>query len=340
MLKDPVPRQKHSPFPTLQFVPIGAGLLTLLFASVSWAQIEITLTNTFIDTFKDRATITATYTVDKAHAQSNPPAKDGDLHIAGRAPEIGLATVAEIINSKFEPAAVKSIHDVEGTDTTVAITGAWRLWCEHGGHDSQIQGAPLERFTTTNPPHVFEIHPITKIDDRDIADGWRQIVGFQSKDAATAFAAYENRTSQIKPGSDTTTITTNIVGYNYVEFLLKPNEEAHEIDDGLQVNSNALDLDGNPVATNRRMVFVKGTPPGDEAKNLKPGGSSLHVLGVPRIDLSLVAWRRDHATDRPDALNWNLPYEIVIVAVYPAHAAAVGVHHRKARTTHAAAPPS
>ena len=49
--------------------------------------IVTTLKNSFINDFKDRVTIDAKYTVDKAHAHPNAPAKDGDMHIAGRAPE-------------------------------------------------------------------------------------------------------------------------------------------------------------------------------------------------------------------------------------------------------------
>lgn len=86
----------------------------LLSARVASAQLEITLKNSFIEEFSDRATITATFTVDKAHAQANTPKKDADLHVAGRAPEIGLATVAEIMNARTEPEAMAAIHDVEG----------------------------------------------------------------------------------------------------------------------------------------------------------------------------------------------------------------------------------
>jgi hypothetical protein len=85
------------------------------------------LKNSFIEQNKNRATIDATYTVDKAHAHPNPPAKDDDMHIAGRAPnEVGLPTVAEIMNTADENAAVDLVHHVEGTKKTTNVTGAWR----------------------------------------------------------------------------------------------------------------------------------------------------------------------------------------------------------------------
>src|SRR5438067_2867868 len=83
-----------------------SGLLPLLSAAQlnrpsPQGGIHITLRNAFITEYKNRATIDTTYTVDKAHPHPNPASKDGDLHIAGRAPEAGLPIVAEIMNAKF-----------------------------------------------------------------------------------------------------------------------------------------------------------------------------------------------------------------------------------------------
>ena len=107
-----------------------SALILLLLPVASNAQIQITLKNSFIEKFKDRATIDATFTVDKAHKRPNPPSKDGDLHIAGRAPEIGLAIVSEIMNAKDEDATVQAIHAAEQTHDPVKLSGAWRIWCE------------------------------------------------------------------------------------------------------------------------------------------------------------------------------------------------------------------
>jgi len=40
------------------------------------------------------------------------------------------------------------------------------------------------------------------------------------------------------------------------------------------------------------------------------------VVGIPRINLALVAWRAAHAQERPEVLSWNLPYEIIVVGVF------------------------
>ena len=63
-------------------------LLFGLLASSVLANIEITLKNEFIEKYKDEATISASFIVDKAHPHPNPPKKDGDLHAAGRAEKL------------------------------------------------------------------------------------------------------------------------------------------------------------------------------------------------------------------------------------------------------------
>lgn len=292
------------------------GIALFLLAAVNvHAEIEIVLKNTFIEQFKDRATISANMTVDKAHKKANPASKDGDLHFAGRASEIGLPFVAEIMNAKEETAAVDAVHAVEGTNTKLPVVGAWRLWCEHGGNSEQIQGKAVPKATTTNPDHVFQIHPTTKVGDEKTADALKPIDGFNTKDAQTAFTKYESISSVIKKEGTKTRITTTMAGFNYTQFVIELNEAPFMVEDGAFVRAKALDLEGELLVRSRRMVFIKGSKPFERVKNGKEG-DRLHVLGVPRINLALVSWRTHNSAKRPEVLDWSLPYEMVIVAVY------------------------
>jgi len=285
-------------------------------ATAAQAQVEITLDNTFISKFDERATITATYTVDKSHHKPNAAAKDGDIHAAGRAPEIGLATVAEIMNAKEQKPAMDAILAVEGTTNTVKITGAWRLWPEHAGGEPQVQGAPLEKFDTTNPDHVFQIHPIVMVNAIDVHKSFHPIVGFKPKDAEDAFTRYENIRCKIMPGATTTKLLTNMAGFNYVKFRMDLVEDPDPLTDGTKVFASVSTLDGDLLVRKRRMIFVKDTPPEKAVRKMHKGGH-LTVLGIPRIDLALVAWRAEHGkTDRPEVLDWNLPYEMIIVGLF------------------------
>jgi hypothetical protein len=118
------------------------------------AQIEITLKNDFIEKYRNRASIDSNFTVDIAHKRPNPPSKDGDMHIAGRDEAIGLPIVAEIMNAKFSKPAVDKIHEVEGSEEPIELTGAWRIWTEHGGLGAQVQGKPLRSCFKTRRSNV------------------------------------------------------------------------------------------------------------------------------------------------------------------------------------------
>jgi hypothetical protein len=308
-------------FPYRRMELILPLLICICFAPIlcrAQTDVEITLKNSFIEKYKDRATIEGNFVVDRAHAHPNPPSKDGDMHIAGRSDqEIRLPIVAEIMNARFEKNAMQLVHRVEGSGSAISVAGAWRIWCEHGGLSPQVQGEPLSPFTTTNPDHVFEIHPLTKIQDQSLLDSFMPIEGYATKDATVAFMNYENRRSQItaNPSAGTTTIATSMGGFNYVEFVMEITGEPKVVGDGEFVFASVYDLNGELLVKHRRMVFVKDSPPELVLKRSKVG-QRLHVLGVPRIDLAVISWRVQHRSDRPEALTWGLPYEIIVVATY------------------------
>jgi hypothetical protein len=292
------------------------AVVFLLLPVLSAAEITITLDNSFIETYKNKVTIDASFIVDKAHKKPNPPSKDGDMHVAGRALQVGLPIVAEIMNAKYEKKAVDMIRNVEGTGKTIKLSGVWRIWCEHAGGSDQIQGEPLDAFDATNPDHIFEIHPVTEIEDINLLRSLKPIVGFKTKNAEDAFVKYENTRFRIKPGDTTTSLVTGMVGYNYVEFIMEIiDDNQFEAEDGRFVMASVHDLAGELLVRKVRMVFVKDSPPEKAVKKLKKG-KRLHVLGMPRVDLALVTWRVKNSKDKPDVLNWSLPYEMIIVGVY------------------------
>lgn len=297
------------------FFPAWAGMILSGYSAS--AQIQITLRQGFIDSLKNHVTINVVYVIDKAHAHPNPGSKDGDMHIAGRSDQVELPTVAEIMNAKGQTAAVNLVHSVEGSDQTVDLTGVWRLWCEHAGEDEQVQGLPLNQFNSTNPPHVFEIHPIIKLKQFNLLPSLKPIDGFTYKKAEDALMRYAATRCQIIPNNDNTiTIQTNGVGFNYVECRIELLPNPVEVEDGRFQFCKILSLDGDVVAQKVRIAFVKDSKPEKKVKT-KHEGDVLHIIAIPRIDLALVAFRVNHATDTkfPNILSWNLPFELVAVAL-------------------------
>ncbi len=285
-------------------------------SAVSSSEIEITLRDSFIEACKDRATIDVIYTVDEADKRPHPALFDGDLHAAGRAPGVGLPIVAEIKNAAFERQAVDRIHAVEGTGRPVKLAGAWRVWAEHAGSAEEVQGGEVSVIEEDNPDHVFEIHPVTRVDDMTLLDSFRPVTGYKPGNADVVFRSYENIRCRVIPETGRTTIVTPKGQHNDVEFVMEVGDDGQRVvEDGRFVNAAVLDLKGRRIVPKVRMVFVKDTPPETRVRTLARG-VRLHVFGLPRIDLSAVAWRARHSGDRPELLNLNLPYEIIVVGVY------------------------
>jgi len=307
-------------------------LLALLGFLYSNSQITITLRKTFIDSFKNKLTVAADYEIYFAHKSPNSGAKDGDLHFAGFDKKIGLPMVAEIMNAKEFGDAVATVHAFEGKgkpQNKVKLTGVWRLWCEHPGDiDDFAQGKFTQKklattIENTNPPHVYEIHPIVKIDTNDVLGSFHKISGFTYKVAADAFERYANLRCKITAKAKTITIETSGIGYNYVDFWIQLNDTSKVFaTDGLFVFCSVFDSDLVPepeedgqdhlISHKLRIAFVKGTAVYNKIKGMTKG-DFLHVVGIPRINLALISWRASQAKIRPEALQWNLPFEMVAV---------------------------
>ena len=296
---------------------IQAGLIfILLFFNLffTYGQIEITLRKSFADSLKNKVSFSAEYLVKFSHARPNPPGKDGDLHIAGWASGIGLPVVAEIMNAKFQPGAVDLIHHCQDSGIPLKIEGAWRFWCEHAASSEiQEQGGDHPDITNSNPPHVFEFHPVLRVDDIDLTASLVPITGYKYKDADDAFNRYSNAKCRIEDLGSRIRITTNGVGYNYAEFWIELLDVPEKVDDGSFVPCMVMNRGKGMIYSRMRMVFPLGSEAERKLASMKKG-AQMHVLGIPRISLVDVMDRVAQSRTEPSVLTWNLPVEMIIVA--------------------------
>ncbi|MGH9442475.1 MAG: hypothetical protein ACRD16_09375 [Thermoanaerobaculia bacterium] len=284
-------------------------------SEISRSEIRMTLDRAFVDRYKDRATIEVTFTVDRAGRSAHPSYLDGDLHVAGRAAEIGLPIVAEVENARSQKGAVEAVHRAAESGEPVQLTGVWRLWSEHVGSGEQTQGESLNRIERTNPPHVFEVHPVTRIDGLDLSGTFVPVNGFQPEPATVVFGSLKTARCRITKDDRALTIFTRRREYNDADFVMTLLDFPPQIvSDGRFVRASVSTPKGGLLAEDVRMVFVRGTPPEERVKALKPG-DRMRVFGIPRIDLSQIASRLDRASEDPGGLNGSLPYEIVVVGV-------------------------
>ena len=285
-------------------------------ALFSKKEIEIEINKSFIERYKDRVSINATFTVDKA--MQNPVARffDGDLHLTGRAPEIALPVVAEIANAASAKEVTDLVHGAEGTGKPLKISGVWRIWPEHSAGVKEQQGEPLEAAESNFPGHVFEIHPVTKINGIEILDTFKPVEGFLPGDDKATFAVYEKVECTITVKPKTVSIVTRQGLYNDVEFLMEgAGDRQIEAPGGRFVMASARDLKGNMLVERLRMVFARDTPPEKAVRRLKRG-DRLHVCGLPRVDFSEISRRVRNSKRDLSLLAKSLPYEIIIVGVY------------------------
>jgi hypothetical protein len=279
-------------------------------------DIEIQINKSFLEKYKDRVNITTTFTVDQA--MQNPSARifDGDFHMAGQAPEIGLPAVAEIANGALAKRAVNLVHSVEGKGKPLKISGVWRIWAEHAATATEEQGTPLPAAKSDNPGHVFEIHPITRINDIGTLDTFKPVEGYMPGGARSTFEMYERAECTLTVKRGTVSMVTRKGLYNDVEFLMEIVDERQiVVPGGRFVIASVMDMKGNLLVKRLRMVFASGTPPEKAVKFLKRG-DRLHVYGLPRMDFAEVSRRVRGSRTDPTLLTKPLPYEIIIQGVY------------------------
>lgn len=280
-------------------------------------HVQIELDRSFIETYRDRATIRTTFTVDAVNRTVNPAAFDGDLHIAGRAPEIGLRLVAEIKNAKSAPAAVAMLRQAEKSRRPLELVGAWRLWPEHAIGYPHRQSRPQERLPNSNPDHVFEIHPLIRVGDIGLLATLRPVEGYRPYSAGRALQAYDAAEMAIEVRRKRVVLTTPAGLYNDVHFLAEViAPETVTAPDGRFLTARARDLDGNELVDRIRLVLIQDSPPEVELR-AAASGTRRHLWGLPRISFAGLGRLIEAAGSDSAPRKTRLPYEIVVLGVYP-----------------------
>jgi len=280
----------------------------------------LVLKRAFVEKYKNRVAIDVDFFLDKALARPHPPKEDGDNHMAGRAEQVGLAVMAEIMNAGL-PAQKPVIEVVKKTTNAapVKMTGVWRLWFEHpGGADERhVQGAPVAPLTSTAADHLFEVHPVLSFAGIPVLGSVDRVVGFDAHNAEKAFAHYESRQATIRSNADSITIESGRSVFNYVQFTLElAGTPKKATGGGFFVLAEVVGAEGGKLTSGlRRMVLAEGTPPAKAIGAMKKG-DIVRVLGTPRINLERVAFEVQRRPGRQFTLT-QLPYEIIVVGVIP-----------------------
>ena len=284
---------------------------------MSPGAVRFTLNRSFIEKYKDRVLIETNFTVDDA-SKPSPNLFDGDLHFSGRAPEIGLRVVGEMVNAGEADSAVALIQRAAKSHRPIPLDGVWRLWPEHALGAPEAQGRPVPPLDNPFPDHVFEIHPVTKVGDLSLLDMFHPVEGYRPGAARRTFDIYQDARLTLRVTPTTITLDTPPSLYNDVHFLMEVSGSVQQVvPDGRFVTAKALDLDGNMLVEGLRMVLVAGTAP-ERLVSQARTGSRFHVWGLPRVSFAEVSRRARAAGNNPAPVEGPLPYEIIVIGVYPA----------------------
>ncbi len=294
----------------------GTILYLAIDSGFSAKEIELQLEKSFLEKYKNRVTIDAIFTVDRSMKGPLLPNLDGDLHFAGRTPQAKMVTVAEVANAALFPKATELVRLADSTKRAIHVVGVWRLWPEHSGSSKEVQGRPIEALASYKPAHAFEIHPVTRINGFRLEESFVPVKGFSPGAAAATFDIYENTVCKLLIKPTSIGIVTRKGLYNDVEFIMEiTGDRPLIVADGRFVTASALDMDGNVVAKNIRMVFARNTPPERAVRSLHRGGR-LHVFGIPRINFAEVLRRVQASAADSTQLRLSIPYEIVVIGVF------------------------
>jgi hypothetical protein len=323
--------------PTKRFQAIVLTVILFLAPAVGLSQTTwptVALKKTFIEKYKNRATVTTTFNVDRYPKAPHAVSEDGDIHVAGRDSVAKLPLVVEIMNPRYLINTVVPgldiMKDLKGISSgqAVKLTGAWRLWFEHPSKEAQVQGKPVPLPANTNPDHIFEIHPVTEFNGIDVLQslvpikGYKknfegELTSYEAYRGNVAFPYYESIIASISESNTAVMIASKKAKYNYAEFVIELAGKPKELEDCYMVMAYVYDTEETEerlTSDVRRMVFIKDSPPAIElAKYSK--GDKLRVVGIPRINLNEVLALAAKVGSEGD--NFPLPYEMIIAAVSP-----------------------
>jgi hypothetical protein len=310
-------------------IQIGFLVVALICSPVVCSgKMLLGLNKQFIETFKDKATITTRFHIDAVPSKADPHSigDDGDIHMAGRDSVVRLPLVAEIINARKENESLtflKNLLKEKALGKEVDLTGVWRIWFEHLSKDPQIQNDSFPTPNDSGMAHAFELHPVTMFGAFDTRNSFVPVESgstkFKGKDAVEAFnGEYETLRAEIAVNGDQVNITSGRGTLNYANFVMQLATKPVSVSDGFIVSAKvfAVGAEDSPVlGRNVRMVFVKGTQPAEKLKSLAKG-DRLHVMGVPRVNLHTVSLIVNKLKPN-ESLEGPLPYEMIIVAAFP-----------------------
>ncbi len=316
--QEPFPRTVNKVKAARQFA-VGLTLAAVLlgFAPPAGAAATLSMRESILLQQRDRATIQFSATIGPIGTVHSISA-DCDIHVPIITQVLFLAVLGEIKNAcSMGPTKAQLVALGPGPMT---VRGAFRIWFE--GHDSGIpfreedMSIP-DAYENSGPPHLVEVHPITRLGNLDLLDRVR----FVEKNGVTF--AWKTGDSFRRAATRQMTIAKQTVGgHTYVQMVCSCPALAnhYELDveivyaphptdngDGVVASGRVFHEDGSVILSRVRFFAIAGTSAAGVLETVDPGDRLiLHALA--RVSLRPLLRR---ATFTPRQIP--LPIELVVL---------------------------
>lgn len=304
---------------TARQVAVGLILAALLLSIAPPAHAAATLSmrESILLQQRDRVTIEFSATIGPIGTVHSISA-DCDVHVPLITQALFLAVLGEIKNAcSMGPTRAQLVALGPGPMT---VSGAFRIWFE--GHDSGIpfQEEDMtipESYENSGPPHLVEVHPITRLGDLDVLDRVR----FVEKNGVTF--AWKTGDSFRRSATRQISIAKQAIGgqtyvqmvcscpalANHYELEAEVVYDSHPTDngDGVVASGRVFHEDGSVILSRVRFFAIAGTPAADVLETVNPG-DRLTLYALARVSLRPLLSR---ATFTPRQIP--LPIELIVL---------------------------
>lgn len=247
---------------------------------------------------------------------------DCDVHVPLRTTAFFLAILGEIKNAcSMGPTRAELVALGAGP---MPVEGAFRIWFE--GHD---EGVPFreenrrepEAYNNSGPPHLVELHPITRLGPLDLLDRVR----FIEKNGQTF--VWKTADSFGRAVRARLTIRRRTIGgrryvvlrctcprlANHYQLDVEIANSPHPTDngDGIVASGPIFDKNGEVLLPLARFFAIQGTPAAQVLETVA-AGDRLTVYALARLSLRPLLGRV-----RSSARTINMPIELVVLHAEP-----------------------
>lgn len=296
---------------------LAAALLVLLAGGATGA--ELRLRKRLLEVQQNRTLVTVTGEFDHVKQTVNPLKDDCDLHAPIRADEISVAIVGEFMNACSRGLRP---HDVEQTTENgrQTIKGVLRVWFEHPGDADEVltEERPVPDYTSSNPPHAVEIHPILSVGEQDFSATIGPIEKDGEEYAAKGLTQLRTLlrrkvTVQEFDGSDGEPyigIESGCCLPNYFRLKAAVEAKPQPAAGGGHVAEIRILRGNSVIAKSIRLFSIDGTEADNRFAKLTKG-KRFSFWGITRLDLSRILKLAKDDPGSPSAI----PVEFVLLAV-------------------------